>query len=309
MFRRPTADPPTTAHTPPTRARCAGPALAARAGLAGRTRRTGLAGLLGMLVGSLACTQSLAGTAVGEPRWEAGIAGGLGWLPDYPGADRARWRGIALPYLVYRGPVLRIDQQGVRGLFVDTPDWAFALTATGAFDARDNDRRAGMPRLDYLFGVGPQWIYKGWAQRAGGPTLHLKLRALASTDFSRLDGRGFSAAPELRWRFERLGGSALALTLAVEPTWASRDLHRFFYEVTPEQAMPGRPAWRARSGYLGTEFAATLGGRATPTLSWFVRAQASSLHGAANTGSPLLARRGHAAVGAGFAWTPLRSAH
>ena len=51
----------------------------------------------------------------GRPLWEVGLAAGVGRVPDYPGADRSHTRGIVLPYAVYRGPVFRVDEGGVRG--------------------------------------------------------------------------------------------------------------------------------------------------------------------------------------------------
>ena len=243
----------------------------------------------------------------GLPRWEAGLAAGFGHVPDYPGADRSRLRAVVLPMLIYRGPVLRVDDGGIRGRLLDTARWEFDLSATAAFDAKGNARRQGMPALDYLFGVGPQWIYKGLQSRRGGPALHLKLRALMSTDLRRLDARGFSIDPELRWRLRAVAGTPAALTLSLQPTWASRELQRYFYEVDPAEANAARPAHRARAGYLGAEAAATLSHRPARGLSWFVTARFTSLHGAANTASPLLRERGNLAVGAGVVWTPWRS--
>jgi outer membrane protein len=68
---------------------------------------------------SLAVTLPLqAAASDGEPGWEAGVAGCAGWVSDYPGADQAHLRGVVLPVVIYRGPVLRIgriDREGIRG--------------------------------------------------------------------------------------------------------------------------------------------------------------------------------------------------
>jgi outer membrane scaffolding protein for murein synthesis (MipA/OmpV family) len=265
------------------------------------------AGALLALCGTGAAAADGTVEAGGRPLWEAGIAGGVARLPDYPGADRTSTRAIVLPMLVYRGPILRVDEQGVRGRLFESDDWRFDLSATAAFDARDNPRREGMPDLDYLFGVGPQWIYKGWQTAGRGPTLHLKLRAMMSTDFRRIDTHGWSFDPELRWRLDGVGGPRADLTLSLQPSWSGRALQRYLYEVTPEQATDARPAHAARAGYLGTEASATWTQRPAAGLSWFVTARLMSLHGAANVASPLLAERGQWGVGAGFIWTPWRS--
>lgn len=241
------------------------------------------------------------------PRWEAGLAAGVGHVADYPGAAHASTRAIALPVLIYRSPVLRIDDGGIRGRVVERADWSIDLSATGAFNAKAGGLRQGMPALDYLFGVGPQAVYKGWLHHGAGPSLHLKLRALMSTDLRHLDARGFSLDPELRWRLPGIAGTPAALTLSLQPTWASRPLHRYFYDVAASEATATRPAYAARSGYLGTEVGATLSDRTARGLSWFATARVMSLHGAANTASPLLSERGNLSVGAGIVWTPWRS--
>lgn len=243
----------------------------------------------------------------GLPRWEAGFAGGVAHVPDYPGSDHSRTRGIVVPYAVYRGPILRVDEGGVRGRFLTTPDWEFALSAHAAFNAKNDAARDGMPRLDYLLGIGPQFIYKGLQTNGRGPTLHLKARAMISTDWKRADERGFTFDPEVRWRLPRVAGTPAALTLSAQPTWASRRLQQYFYEVAPAYATAMRPAYAARAGYLGTELAATLTHRPARQFSWFVTARAMSLHGAANEASPLLRDRSNVAVGAGIVWTPWRS--
>jgi outer membrane scaffolding protein for murein synthesis (MipA/OmpV family) len=202
--------------------------------------------------------------------------------------------------------VLRVDQGGIRGRVFDSPDWELDLSLTAAFNARDNDARQGMPGLDYLFGAGPQLVYKGWRERFG-PTLHLKLRAVMSTDFHRIDSRGATFDPELRWRLRPLAGAPAQLTLSVQPTWASRTLQRYFHQVDPGLATPTRPAYDARAGYLGTELGATWSWRHSDSLSWFVAARAMSLHGAANADSPLLRDKSNFNVGAGVVWTPWHS--
>jgi len=234
------------------------------------------------------------------------VTGG-GRIVDYPGADQSHLRGFVAPLLIYRGPILRVDQDGIRGRLLKTRDIEFDVTGSAAFSASNNDARAGMPSLDYLFGVGPQLIYKGMRNVPAAPVVHLNLRALVSTDFHRAHGRGVELAPELRWRMSPIAGMPAALTLSVQPTWASRSLARYFYQVDASQATPSRPAYDARAGYIGTAVNLTLSHRQSQRLSWFVTARSMSLHGAANADSPLLRSKSNLSVGAGLSWTPLQS--
>jgi outer membrane protein len=239
------------------------------------------------------------------PRWEAGVAAGGGWVADYPGADQSHARGLVTPWLIYRGDLLRIDRDGVRGRLFNHPDVELDITASAAFNARDSDARDGMPGLDYLFGVGPQLVYKGLRNAPGRPTLHLKLRGVASTDFRDVDRRGGTLSAEARWRFA--AGPQARWSVELEPIWASRGLQRYFYEVAPVHANGTRPAYRARGGYLGTEFGLSYLRRVDPDLSWFAGGSLLSLRGAANADSPLLRRELNGNLGVGLVWTPWRS--
>ncbi len=245
--------------------------------------------------------------AAGLPLWEVGVAGGVGRVSDYPGAAQAHTRSIMLPMLIVRGPVWRIDADGVRGRLFASHDWEADLSATAAFNAKDNQARSGMADLDYLFGLGPQLVYKGWSDRPGRPTLHLKLRALMSTDGRRIDRRGTSFDPELRWQLVPPGPPHVDLTLWLQASWASAGLQRYFYEVGAVDVTPARGLHAARAGYLGTEAGLTWTQRPRPGWSWFATARARSLHGAANLASPLLESRRDFSLGIGFAWTPWRS--
>ena len=268
-----------------------------------RIPRLGLAFVLAGLAGAVSAQPEPA-----RPLWEAGLVAGAGRVPDYPGSDRAHPRAIVLPYVEYRGPVLGIDERGISGRFLDTAHWELALTGTAAFNTRNDGLREGMPALDYLFGIGPQLVYKGW-QRAdgGGLSAHFKLRAIQSTDFKRIDSRGASFTTELRWRWPGPAGPGSALTASIEPTWATRPLQAYFYEVGAAQATATRPAYEARAGYLGTDFTLTLRQRLGRGLSWYVAADLTALQGAANRASPLLASQTNLAIGAWLVWTPWRS--
>ncbi|HEX6705959.1 MAG TPA: MipA/OmpV family protein [Albitalea sp.] len=269
-----------------------------------RRRHHRIAWAVTLLAAPLTTAWCQVGDEPGLPRWEAGLAAGAGRVSDYPGADQSQVRGLVAPVFIYRGPVLRVDQGGIRGRVLASPDWELDLTATGAFNARNNEARRGMPDLDYLFGIGPQLVWKGAGR---GVSLHLKARAVMSTDFHRIDERGATFDPELRWRIRLLAGSPTMLTLSLQSTWATRRLHRYFYEVEPADAATERPAYTARAGYLGSELAATVSRRHGRSLSWFASARLMSLHGSANAASPLLRDKVNVGVGAGVVWTPWQS--
>ncbi|MFC7554522.1 MipA/OmpV family protein [Pseudoroseomonas wenyumeiae] len=92
-----------------------------------------------------------------QPVLEAGIGGGGGWLPDYPAAGQNHLQGLAFPYVIYRGEILRSDDRGVRSRFYSSEGIGLDLSFSGAFPSRsdDNKARRGMPDLDWQGEVGP----------------------------------------------------------------------------------------------------------------------------------------------------------
>src|SRR5438477_13146769 len=67
-----------------------------------------------------------------RPKWEAGLVTGAGRVVDYPGADQSHWRGFAAPLFIYRGPILRVDQDGLRGRLLKTSDIELDVTGSPA---------------------------------------------------------------------------------------------------------------------------------------------------------------------------------
>src|SRR5919108_4076162 len=108
------------------------------------------------IVAALVC----AATAHAEPRpqWEIGAGAAAVTLPDYRGSDESRGYLLPVPYVIYRGERLRVDRQGVRGIFFesDRVELNLSLNATPPVDSEDNRAREGMPELDPTFEIGPR---------------------------------------------------------------------------------------------------------------------------------------------------------
>jgi hypothetical protein len=50
-----------------------------------------------------------------KPLWELGIGAGILYMPDYRGSDEGRLYVLPYPYVVYRGGILKIDEQRISG--------------------------------------------------------------------------------------------------------------------------------------------------------------------------------------------------
>lgn len=251
----------------------------------------------------------------GEPLWELGFGGGALNVPDYPGSEQRRTRGLVLPYVVYRGDVLRIgDGQTARAVAAEGQRYELSLSFDAAFDASSEKNRArqGMQDLDYLFEVGPQWLYRAAELRSekhGRGELHLSLqaRAVLSTDLESLDHRGHVVEPMMRYRHYGLLTQALDLTISLRPVWADRKLQGYFYDVPEAAARGGRPAYHAGSGYFGTHLNFYATWHLSDNFRLFGGLQTLWQSGNDNRNSPLFLDSPSIGAGAGFIWSVLES--
>ena len=113
--------------------------------------------------------------------------------------------------------------------------------------------------------------------------------------------------PDIAWEQRNLFilGSRLRIGLGV--VFASERFMDYFYEVAPEFVRPGRPAYNARGGYLGTPLQFSYRIPITDRLSVIAGGRVENFTGAANDDSPLFRREMNYSVAAGFFWTLYRS--
>jgi outer membrane scaffolding protein for murein synthesis (MipA/OmpV family) len=245
-----------------------------------------------------------------KPLWEVGVGAFAGVLPDYPAADQTTVRAIALPYLVYRGDFWRVggeDNRGaVSGRFWKDDRFEFDVTLSAAFpvDSGENDARRDMPDLDFLFGIGPQLIFK-LVNEPGRRKLdlHLQARAVYSTDFSSIGRRGYVFNPKLSYSHEHLTSLDLKVFASVGPVFATERLMDYFYEVAPEFATPVRPAYDADAGYLGSNITLGVSKRFNNRFRLLLGTRLGIHYGATNRNSPLFKDELNVGVFTAFAWS------
>lgn len=79
-------------------------------------------------------------------------------MPGYRGSDQQRVHAFPIPYVVYRGDVIKIDREKIRGLLFKTEHLELDISMNGSVPVRssDNNARNGMPKLDPTIEIGPQ---------------------------------------------------------------------------------------------------------------------------------------------------------
>lgn len=241
-----------------------------------------------------------------RPLWEVGVAGVLGYVPDYPAADHRQFQPLPLPYFIYRGNLFRSDQGGVRLEALRQPRVELDLSVGASLASRSNGNsaRAGMPNLDYLLEAGPNLRLILWRPSPlSRLSLELPVRSVISTDFLHFSDRGFLFAPRLSWLDRPLDDHGLRLQVQLGPDFATEKLQDYFYQVDPQYARAGRPAFDAQGGYLGTNLDISVNRPVLPHVRVFAATKLSYYGEARNAASPLFRDRFNYGFFAGFAWS------
>jgi outer membrane scaffolding protein for murein synthesis (MipA/OmpV family) len=245
-----------------------------------------------------------------RPVWEVGAFAAVFNTPEYPAAGQNQSNVIAAPYVIYRGEVLRIGDGSIaRAVAVDKSWYELDVSLAASFGANsdDNEDRAGMPDLDFMFEVGPQLRMRvaefEFAQNGRSELFfNLQARAAFSTDFSGIDHRGYVLQPQLAYRQRGWLSEKTALSIRISPSWASEDLQDYFYQVDQAFATSERPLFDAKGGYMGTNLSASVSFNATEDIRVFVGGNMNLHSSAQNKNSPLFKEKSTYSFGVGMVW-------
>jgi len=257
---------------------------------------------------SLACTAAVVHAQDGPPLWEVGVAAGAVSQQAYPGADEQVGRGRLLPYVIYRGKVLRADSDGAGLRAIRTESFELDVSFAGSLSSggKPLQAREGMPRLPTLVEFGPvaRWFLNG-RQAPQRLSLELPLRGVfEARDLGR--HRGMSLEPELSLDHRVRGGWSYGLSAGL--LIGDDRLASTYYTVTPGEALPDRPAYAAKAGLIAWRLKAGVSRSLTPDLRLFAFGRLDSVAGAANRDSPLVRQTTGGSVGIGLTYTLKRSA-
>jgi outer membrane scaffolding protein for murein synthesis (MipA/OmpV family) len=254
-----------------------------------------------------AAAQSAAAAPASEPLWEIGaVAFGL-TQQAWPGASEDVRRAIALPYVLYRGPWLRIDRGAFGVRAVKKSDFELDIGFSGSLGTRSKDApaRLGMPELGTLVEFGPRGRWNLGAAPGGGQwRLELPLRGVFDVS-DRFASRGLALEPEIQWNHSGLAG--WRLTASAGALLGDRQLAGTFYDVGSAYATALRPAYEAKAGLISWRLGLTASHRLTRDWRVFGFGRLDTVAGAANADSPLVSRTTGYSAGVGLQWTWMRS--
>lgn len=245
-----------------------------------------------------------------KPLWELGVAAGGIFSPDYPATDKNSLHGLALPYVIYRGDFLRLGIDSIaKGVFIDN-DYAelnVSLAASFNSNSSDNNARREMPDLDYLVEIGPQLKIMLGELYGGKTEIQLPFRAVFSSDFTRVDHRGYLFNPRITYERQNIFNSGIDMNSSIGSSFATKKLQDYFYRVAARYATATRTEYEADGGYLGSDTTLGFSYGITDRLRAYVGGKLGYYGGAANEDSPLFRQKVNASIHAGFTWSIFQS--
>jgi len=255
---------------------------------------------------------SISAFAEEKPLWELGIGLGLLQMPDYRGSDENRLYLLPYPYLVYRGDILKIDEQRVTGQIFKTDRILLDFSGFGSVPVKssNNSARTGMEDLDPTFELGPALKIKLWESKEDKFKLSLSLpvRAFFSTDFSSVRHEGWVFSPRINFvKNDLIPETGLNLGISVGPMFADSGYNAYFYNVEPQYATATRPAYSAGGGYSGSTLTVGLS-KAYKQFIISAFASADFLQRASFEDSPLVKRETSIMSGTSVSWIFFKSA-
>ena len=243
-----------------------------------------------------------------RPLWEAGVAGFGFSGPAYPGASDTVNRAIALPWIVYRGPVLRADGGTFGARVAKTRDVELDIGFAGALRASSSDVqvRQGMPDLGYLIEFGPR-VRINLARPTSDSVVRVDLPLRGVFELKGgVQHRGIAFEPRLAFDTRDVG-AGWGLTASASLHYGDQKYNEYLYGVPAAFATPARSAYQAKSGLITPRVQLAVSRKLTEDMRLFAFTRLDFAGSGANSDSPLHLKDTGASVGLGLVWTLGRS--
>lgn len=239
-----------------------------------------------------------------EAQWELGIGLAALDIPFYPGSSQRRTYIVPLPHILYRSENLKIEN-GIDATLLRTSRTRFNISADFAVpvNSQDSDIRAGMPDLDLVIQAGPslEVTLAGGRFKPYHLRLDLPVRAAIATDFRHAENIGWLFEPRVSFESRRPYKTGFANLISVALRFSDEELHDYYYQVSPEFAVPGREEFDANGGYSGLSVDYIANWR-TNDFIFFALVRYQNLNGTAFEDSPIVEQNSYLMVGAGVTW-------
>ena len=243
-----------------------------------------------------------------KPLWEAKLYNAMAKIPHYPGSNEYNNYVFPLPYLIYRGDILRADRKGIRGIFYKSDHVESKISIYGNQPVNDDNKaRAGMPELDALIEIGPALdVY--FNERNSLDSLYLKfaLRGAFSLGFDsgiHSKYQGLHGNVNLvYWNTGLFRKNKFRFGFSSGIIFADKDFNSYFYDVEEPYVLPERGFYKSDGGYSGFILATSMGKTLTKTISFGSYIRWDNLNKASFEDSPLVKQKNNYIIGCVLIW-------
>lgn len=240
--------------------------------------------------------------------WEVGLGAGAARIPYYRGSSQDYQYLLPVPVILYRGERMRVGDGGMEGILLRSERVKLDISLAAGLPARSGQDgpRAGMPRLNATFELGPSLELNAWRSQNSGHGLWAILPLRAALAFDDLEARviGGVFAPRLEWVSMF---SDWRTTITLGPLFGTEQYHGYFYDVELPYATNARPEYDAPGGYSGMRLG--LGFRKRAGKQWLrIYLRYDYLENARFEDSPLVQQTNYIAAGIAMTWQVWKSA-
>ncbi len=235
----------------------------------------------------------------GLPLWELGLGLGAVHQSYYTGTKQSRVIFLPIPVPVYRGNILKSDDDGVRAQLFKNKRAKLDLSMdfNAQLKSEDVDLREGMDDIGNIVEIGPSFeILLGETEKS---RLHLNLPLRASIEIGKngVDSRGFNFSPHLTYHQDlAFADNSWIAGVSLGPQFGNADYHDIYYSVGAADATQNRDAYKADSGYSGSRLQLTMkSNNSKRLLLGFLRYE--NIDGATFADSPMVETKENLIVG------------
>ena len=242
------------------------------------------------------------------PLWEVGAFGGVLSTPAYPGSSEKTSLATVLPYVVYRGDVLRLDRGGLGARLVNKEAFEVDVGFSGSLPASSGNiaARSGMEDLSTLIEFGPRAKVTladlGHDSRIRFELPYRTVLAVGGGVY----GKGSVIEPKLSFEARDIA-DGWRLSTALSLLYADKALGDYLYGVPASVVTATRPLYEARAGLLASRWSIDTAKNLNPNVRVLGYVRYESYAGAANADSPLMRQNSGVSMGLAFAWVLGRS--
>ncbi|MGA1826409.1 MAG: MipA/OmpV family protein [bacterium] len=245
--------------------------------------------------------------------WELKLFSAVAAFPEYRGSDEYSVYGLPFPYFIYRGECFQSDEEGLKGVFLESKFHEIFISFSGNPPVTsDSSVKRGMPNLDAILEMGPVFKWYFNSIDAHDPIyFEIDIRSASSLNFdSGLNTRyqGQHGDVSVNWNINnprQLEGLEIYLHAGLD--FSDSLYNQYFYDVEEKYVLPDREYYKSDGGYAGFFLSVAMEKVLSPSFTIAAYLGWDNLTGAVFEDSPLVTDTNYIVAGCAVIWKIMES--